>query len=98
MCDVAEPIIGVQRTFNKAELRGAESDKLLKSNAVLMVLVLVLGLILVIQLSYDSSHELTIQFKLLHHPSHIVRRRWRITGTTTTTSGWSNHPAKFNRG
>ena len=78
------------------ELRRDEADKLLKSNPVLLVLVLVL--ILVRELRHNTLHKLTIQFELLHHRGHIVWRGWRIVGTTTTTTRWSNHPAGIQQG
>ena len=49
------------------------------------------------ELSHYPGHELAIHFKLLHHSNHIVWRWWvfRIATSTTTTTTWPNHPAKF---
>jgi hypothetical protein len=46
------------------------------------------------KLSHDSNHELAVHLKLLHHSCHIVWRGWIVGTTATTTTTWSNHPAK----
>ena len=59
-----------------------------------MLMVLVVVLVLVLELINDSLHEHLILLKLLHHRGHVVRWRWWIVATTTTTSR-SNHPVKI---
>ena len=90
--DVAKPVINIKWMFRVAEHGGVETRKVVQSYCCRLLIVSMM--VLVRELSHDSFHELTVQFKLLHHASHIVWRRWWIVGTTAMTTR-SNHPAKI---
>ena len=90
--DVAKPVISIQWLIRVAEHSGVEAGEIMQRYCDRLLIVPMI--VLLRKLSHDPFYELTVQLELLHHASHIVWRRWRIIGTTATTTK-SNHPAKM---